>query len=85
MRSSPGAKKMLSSSQASLTATAHERAPVTDAPAARRHAHPGSPRRRWDSVSLLWRVFGANVVVFLVAFALLAFAPIKVDRVATPE
>ncbi len=45
-------------------------------------------RRRWpwreDEVSLLWRVFGANVVVFLVAFALLAWAPIRIDRVATP-
>jgi two-component system, NarL family, sensor histidine kinase UhpB len=36
-------------------------------------------------VSLLWRVFTANVVVFLVAFALLAWAPVKVDRVATPD
>jgi len=50
---------------------------------------PKRARRRWwrwraDHVSLLWRVFGANVVVFLVAFALLAWAPIKIDRVATP-
>lgn len=64
MRSSPGAKKMLSSSQASPTAS--------------------SPHL-WDRVSLLWRVFAANVVVFLIAFALLAWTPIKVDRVATPD
>ena len=33
---------------------------------------------------MLWRVFGANVAVFVVAFALLAWAPIRIDRVATP-
>jgi two-component system, NarL family, sensor histidine kinase UhpB len=38
-----------------------------------------------NRVSLLWRVFGANVAVFLVAFALLAWAPIRIDRVATPN
>jgi two-component system sensor histidine kinase UhpB len=36
-------------------------------------------------VSLLWRVFAANIVVFVVAFALLAWAPVTVHRVATPS
>lgn len=38
-----------------------------------------------DRVSLLWRVFAANVVVFVVAFAILAWAPVTVHRVATPN
>lgn len=38
------------------------------------------PRRR---VSLLWRVFAANVLVAAVAVALLAWTPITVHRVAT--
>jgi two-component system sensor histidine kinase UhpB len=84
VRSSPGAKKMLSSSQASLTAAADERAQLTGTPAVRPGAHPPSPHL-WDRVSLLWRVFAANVLVFLIAFALLAWTPIKVDRVATPD
>jgi two-component system, NarL family, sensor histidine kinase UhpB len=37
----------------------------------------------WRNVSLLWRVFAANVVVFVVAFALLAWTPVTVHRVAT--
>ena len=40
---------------------------------------------RWEHVSLLWRVFAANIVVFVVAFALLAWAPVTVHRVATPS
>ncbi len=36
-------------------------------------------------MSLLWRVFGANVVVFVVALALLVWTPVTVQRVATPE
>jgi two-component system sensor histidine kinase UhpB len=36
-------------------------------------------------VSLIWRVFAANVVVFVAAFALLVWAPVKVNEVATPD
>ena len=39
----------------------------------------------WRNVSLLWRVFAANVAVCVVAFALLAWAPVTVHRVATPS
>ena len=46
----------------------------------------GIPRRSWPRhrVSLLWRVFAANVVVFVVAVVLLAWTPVTVHRVATP-
>src|SRR5579884_796074 len=40
--------------------------------------------RPWARVSLLWRVFAANVVVFVVAVVLLAWTPATVHRVATP-
>jgi two-component system sensor histidine kinase UhpB len=33
----------------------------------------------------LWRVFAVNAIVFLVSFALLAWAPVTVHRVATPS
>jgi two-component system, NarL family, sensor histidine kinase UhpB len=36
-------------------------------------------------MSLLWRVFLANLVVFVAAFAVLAWAPVTVHRVATPR
>jgi two-component system sensor histidine kinase UhpB len=36
-------------------------------------------------VSLLWRVFGANIVVAVLAVALLAWTPVTVHRVATPR
>jgi two-component system sensor histidine kinase UhpB len=45
----------------------------------------GARRLRWGNVSLLWRVFAANVIVFVVAFALLAWTPVTVHRVATPD
>jgi two-component system sensor histidine kinase UhpB len=41
--------------------------------------------RGWQEMSLLWRVFAANVVVFAVALALLAWTPVTVKRVATPS
>ena len=44
----------------------------------------GRRARPWNRVSLLWRVFAANVLVFLVAGALLAWTPVTVHRVATP-
>lgn len=34
---------------------------------------------------MLWRVFLANIVVWIAAFALLAWAPVTVHRVATPR
>lgn len=46
-----------------------------------------SARRRrpwpWRRASLLWRVFAANVIVFVIAVALLAWTPVTVHRVAT--
>jgi two-component system, NarL family, sensor histidine kinase UhpB len=39
--------------------------------------------RPWDRVSLLWRVFAVNVVVFVIAAVLLAWTPVTVHRVAT--
>jgi two-component system, NarL family, sensor histidine kinase UhpB len=33
----------------------------------------------------MWRVFAANAAVAVVGFAVLAWAPVKVDRVATPD
>ncbi len=41
--------------------------------------------RAWENVSLLWRVFAANVAVFVVAVALLAWTPVTVHKVATPS
>ena len=43
----------------------------------------GALRKRWDSSSLLWKVFAANAVVFIVAVAVLAWTPVTVHRVAT--
>jgi two-component system sensor histidine kinase UhpB len=43
-----------------------------------------SAKLQWGRTSLLWRVFGANALVFLAAFATLAWAPVTVHRVATP-
>jgi two-component system, NarL family, sensor histidine kinase UhpB len=40
--------------------------------------------RGWEGMSLLWRVFIANVVVLVVGVALLAWTPVTVKRVATP-
>jgi two-component system, NarL family, sensor histidine kinase UhpB len=40
---------------------------------------------RWQSSSLLWKVFAANAVVFVVAVATLAWTPVTVHRVATPS
>jgi two-component system, NarL family, sensor histidine kinase UhpB len=34
---------------------------------------------------LLWRVFFANIIVWIVAFALIAWTPVTVHRVATPR
>jgi two-component system sensor histidine kinase UhpB len=44
-----------------------------------------APDRRPGGVSLLWRVFGANIAVAVLAVALLAWTPVTVHRVATPR
>lgn len=60
---------------------ASEQAEPHRAPAA---ARSEARTRPWDRVSLLWRVFAANVIVFVVAVVLLAWTPVTVHRVATP-
>jgi two-component system sensor histidine kinase UhpB len=77
---------MLSSTEAHLAAVAT----ADDQPVpASAHKDRVTPRRRpkwrWEKVSLLWRVFAANVVVCVAAFALLAWTPVTVHRVATPS
>jgi two-component system, NarL family, sensor histidine kinase UhpB len=42
-------------------------------------------RRGWNQLSLLWRAFAANVAVLVVAFAVLAWAPVTVHREARPH
>jgi two-component system, NarL family, sensor histidine kinase UhpB len=42
-------------------------------------------RWQWGNISLLWRVFIVNIVIWVVAVALLAWTPITVHRVATPS
>src|SRR5579875_2882371 len=64
----------LSSPSAPLSAPA----PPVSTPS-RRHGRP------WDRVSLLWRVFAVNLAVFVVAFAVVAWTPVTVHRVATPS
>jgi two-component system, NarL family, sensor histidine kinase UhpB len=44
---------------------------------------PGPARRPWARVSLLWRVFLGNAAVFAAAFAIVAWTPVTVHRVAT--
>ncbi len=55
-----------------------------DAPRPAPAGRAGASPRPWDRVSLLWRVFAANVVVFVIAVMLLAWTPATVHRVATP-
>lgn len=55
-------------------------------PGAGARSHPPrSLRRRWGQASLLSRVFLVNMVVWVVAVALLAWTPVTVHRVATPQ
>ncbi len=74
---------MLSSTEAKLPAATGDRqpSPVLAQPG----PEPVRPERAWHRVSLLWRVFAANTVVFVAAFAILAWAPVTVHRVATPS
>lgn len=44
-----------------------------------------APGNRVRNPSLLWRVFLVNAVIWVVAVALLAWAPVTVHRVATPQ
>ena len=45
----------------------------------------GLRRWRWSNASLLARVFLVNAVIWVVAIAVLAWTPITVHRVATPQ
>jgi two-component system, NarL family, sensor histidine kinase UhpB len=77
---------MLSSTDAHLPAVATTDDQPVPASAREDRATPRDrPRWRWQNVSLLWRVFAANVVVCVAAFALLAWTPVTVHRVATPS
>ena len=73
---------MSSSTQADLSPVAISEQRASSGRDGQEHA-PGG--RRWENASLLWRVFAANVIVFVVAFAILAWAPVTVHRVATPS
>jgi two-component system, NarL family, sensor histidine kinase UhpB len=42
-------------------------------------------RWRWENVSLLGRVFAANALILVVAFAVIAWTPVTVHRIATPS
>jgi two-component system sensor histidine kinase UhpB len=54
------------------------------APAPQEGAAPRRGPRRWNRLSLLWRVFLANIAVFVLGFATVAWAPVTVHRVARP-
>lgn len=62
-----------------VVAPARDRPRDEDTPASRLRARSG------ERVSLLWRVFGANLVLAVAAVAILAWSPITVHRVATPR
>jgi hypothetical protein len=82
----PSANATLASNQAHLPAVATPDEQRLPAPASRDRAiEHVRPPWRWKSVSLLWRVFAANIVVRAGAFGLLAWAPVTVHRVATPS
>jgi two-component system, NarL family, sensor histidine kinase UhpB len=65
-----------------LAAVADEQRVVARAAESRRS---GARHLRWRNVSLLWRVFAANVAICVIAVALLAWTPATVHRVATPS
>ncbi len=74
---------MLSPTEAKLPAVTGDRQPSPVL--ARDGSGRAGPQRAWHRVSLLWRVFAANTIVFVAAFAILAWAPVTVHRVATPS
>lgn len=77
---------MLSSSSHAEPVAADSPQPGVTAPPAADTREPARGRGQpWDRVSLLWRVFAANIAVFAAAFALLAWTPVTVHRVATPS
>src|SRR5579875_1606157 len=58
---------------------------VTPPDAPKSTAEPERRPHSRSGVSLLWRVFLGNAVVFLVAFAIVAWTPVTVHRIATPS
>jgi two-component system sensor histidine kinase UhpB len=76
---------MLTSIQARLSAAERSVAQAPARTAQTRGPDAADRPRRWQNLSLLARVFAANILVFVVAFALLAWAPVTVHRVATPS
>jgi two-component system, NarL family, sensor histidine kinase UhpB len=70
--------------QPALAADDAQAAPVADGSGGP-DGWPGRIAKRWHNASLLWRVFGINVAVCVVAVALLAWTPATVHRVATPS
>jgi two-component system sensor histidine kinase UhpB len=77
---------MLQSRQGQLSVTAMPDEQVLAGNTAQLRARERArPSWRWRDASLLWRVFAANVVVCVVALALLAWTPATVHRVATPS
>ncbi len=73
-----------SSSSAGLPTAAPSPDRPVPVPADHVDAEPAFRAPPGDRVSLLWRVFAANIVVFVTAAALLAWTPATVHRVATP-
>ncbi len=73
-----------SSRPAGLTTAADALDRPAPAPVARGEAAPAGRTPPGDRVSLLWRVFAANIAVSVVAVALLAWTPATVHRVAKP-
>jgi two-component system, NarL family, sensor histidine kinase UhpB len=59
-------------------------ASAMDSQSTRIQLPPARPRP-WSRVSLLWRLFVVNAAVFVVAFAIVAWTPVTVHRVATPS
>jgi two-component system, NarL family, sensor histidine kinase UhpB len=60
-------------------------APLPPAEAREGAPTPAAGPRPWSRLSLLWRVFLGNAAVFVVAFAIVAWAPVTVHRIATPS
>jgi two-component system, NarL family, sensor histidine kinase UhpB len=85
MPETAGADPMLAPSQLQQPPTADHTPAAPPASIASAAGEPPGGSSRWANASLLWRVFAANILVFVVAFALLAWAPVTVHRVATPS
>jgi two-component system, NarL family, sensor histidine kinase UhpB len=68
--------------QIQLSAAAPSR-PSAPAGARETGSTPPAGPRPWNRLSLLWRVFLGNAAVFAVAFAIVAWTPVTVHRVAT--